>query len=144
MLILNGINQYLCEEESVMTRPSTPDLSRHPVDETLPAGKTVAYGVQHVVAMYAGVVAPPLIVGEAIGLDAVTMALLIGASLVTAGLATILQALGVWRIGARMPFVNGVSFGTVAPILAIVAQDNSSNPLAVVYGSVIIAGVLAF
>lgn len=127
-----------------MTRSSTPAPSRHPVDEILPAGKTVAYGVQHVVAMYAGVVAPPLIVGEAIGLDAVKMALLIGASLFTAGLATILQALGVWRIGARMPFVNGVSFGSVAPILAIVAQDNSSNPLSVVYGSVIIAGVLAF
>lgn len=116
----------------------------HPVDEVLPPTRTLAYGVQHVAAMYAGVVAPPLIVGEAIGLRPLQLTLLIGASLFTAGLATILQSLGVWKIGARMPFVNGVTFGSVAPILAIVAQQSGDNPLSVVYGSVLIAGVLAF
>jgi uric acid transporter len=116
----------------------------HPVDEVLAPGKLLAFGVQHVAAMYAGVVAPPLIVGEAIGLNPVDMALLIGASLLTAGLATMLQSLGVWRIGARLPFVNGVTFGSVAPILAIVAQPGRHNPLSVVYGAVLVAGVLAF
>ena len=117
----------------------------HPCDEVLPPTRMLAFGVQHVAAMYAGVVAPPLIVGEAIGLPPLQMTLLIGASLFTAGLATALQALGVWKIGARMPFVNGVTFGSVAPILAIVAQQSGSqNPLSVVYGSVLIAGVLAF
>ncbi|TWF93048.1 nucleobase:cation symporter-2 family protein [Saccharopolyspora dendranthemae] len=117
----------------------------HPCDEVLPPARMLAFGIQHVAAMYAGVVAPPLIVGEAIGLPPLQMTLLIGASLFTAGLATALQALGVWKIGARMPFVNGVTFGSVAPILAIVAQQSGSqNPLSVVYGSVLIAGVLAF
>ncbi|SFS43300.1 nucleobase:cation symporter-2 family protein [Saccharopolyspora flava] len=117
----------------------------HPVDEVLPPTRLIAFGVQHVAAMYAGVVAPPLIVGEAIGLPPLQMTLLIGASLFTAGIATALQALGVWKIGARMPFVNGVTFGSVAPILAIVAQQSgSANPLSVVYGAVLIAGALAF
>ncbi|MFC7341777.1 nucleobase:cation symporter-2 family protein [Saccharopolyspora griseoalba] len=116
----------------------------HPVDEVLPPTRMLAYGVQHVAAMYAGVVAPPLIVGEAIGLSPLNLTLLIGASLFTAGLATILQSLGVWKIGARLPFVNGVTFGSVAPILAIVAQQSGGNPLSVVYGSVLIAGLLAF
>ncbi|WP_433870247.1 nucleobase:cation symporter-2 family protein [Saccharopolyspora sp. CA-218241] len=117
----------------------------HPVDEVLPPGRMAAYGVQHVAAMYAGVVAPPLIVGEAIGLSPLDLTLLIGASLFTAGLATILQAVGVWKIGARLPFVNGVTFGSVAPILAIVGQQaEGTNPLSVIYGSVLIAGVLAF
>ncbi|MHA6805771.1 nucleobase:cation symporter-2 family protein [Salinifilum ghardaiensis] len=102
-----------------------------------------ALGVQHITAMYAGVVAPPLIVGEAIGLPPLQMALLIAASLFTAGLATVLQSIGVWRIGARLPFVNGVTFASVAPMLAIVDQQ-SGNPLPVLYGSVLIAGVLAF
>ncbi|WP_019852883.1 nucleobase:cation symporter-2 family protein [Actinopolyspora mortivallis] len=116
----------------------------HPVDEMLPAGKLFAYGVQHIAAMYAGVVAPPLIIGQALELDPLDMTLLIGASLLTAGLATLLQAIGVWRIGARMPFVNGVTFGSVAPILAIVAQHDQQQALSVVYGSVLIAGILAF
>jgi xanthine permease len=116
----------------------------HPVDEVVRPGRMLAFGLQHVAAMYAGVVAPPLIVGEAIHLAPARMALLIGASLLTAGLATVLQSLGVWRIGARLPFVNGVTFGSVAPILAIVGQHHQGNPLSVIYGAVLVAGVLAF
>ncbi|KAA5833738.1 purine permease [Saccharopolyspora hirsuta] len=104
----------------------------------------MAYGVQHIAAMYAGVVAPPLIVGEAMGLPPIEMTLLIGASLFTAGLATMLQSLGIWKIGARLPFVNGVTFGSVAPMLAIVAQQGQQQSLSVIYGSVLIAGLLAF
>ncbi|KGI82167.1 uracil permease [Actinopolyspora erythraea] len=114
------------------------------MDEVLPPGKLLAYGVQHIAAMYAGVVAPPLIIGQALGLDPLRMTLLIGASLLTAGIATLLQAVGVWRVGARMPFVNGVTFGSVAPILAIVAQHDQQQALSIVYGSVLIAGILAF
>lgn len=116
----------------------------HPVDEVLAPGKMLAFGIQHVAAMYAGVVAPPLIIGQAIGLSPIEMTLLIGASLLTAGIATLLQSLGAWRIGARLPFVNGVTFGSVAPITAIVAQHGRHDSLPVVYGAVIVAGLLAF
>nr|WP_017976738.1 nucleobase:cation symporter-2 family protein [Actinopolyspora halophila] len=114
------------------------------MDEVLPPGKLFAYGVQHIAAMYAGVVAPPLIIGQALGLSPLNMTLLIGASLLTAGLATLLQSIGVWRIGARMPFVNGVTFASVAPILAIVTQHDKQQALSIVYGSVLVAGILAF
>ncbi|MGW1676874.1 nucleobase:cation symporter-2 family protein [Saccharopolyspora sp. NPDC002376] len=116
----------------------------HPVDEVMPPVRMMAFGVQHIAAMYAGVVAPPLIVGEAMGLRPTQMTLLIGASLFTAGIATMLQSLGIWKIGARLPFVNGVTFGSVAPMLAIVAQQGQQQSLSVIYGSVLIAGLLAF
>ncbi len=45
------------------------DTGVHPVDEVLPPGPMVAYGLQHVLSMYAGVVAVPLIVGTALELD---------------------------------------------------------------------------
>lgn len=127
-------------------RKSSPaESDSHPVDEVLPAGRMTVYGLQHVVAMYAGVVAPPLIIGEAIGLPPVELVLLIGASLFSAGIATLLQSLGIWRVGARLPFVNGVTFASVAPILAITGQqDGTQNPLSVVYGAVLVAGALAF
>ena len=35
--------------------------SVHPVDERLPLGQTFLYGLQHVLAMYAGAVAVPLL-----------------------------------------------------------------------------------
>ncbi|MFI9359780.1 nucleobase:cation symporter-2 family protein [Kitasatospora sp. NPDC053057] len=121
----------------------------HPVDEVLPPVKLFSTGLQHVAAMYAGVVAPPLIVGAGVGLSAADLALLISASLFTAGLATLLQTLGIWKIGARLPFVNGVSFAGVAPMIAIAkgSIERTGGPkdaLPVIFGAVIVAGALCF
>ncbi|MEU4086886.1 nucleobase:cation symporter-2 family protein [Streptomyces aureus] len=120
-------------------------MSVHPVDERLPALEMAAAGLQHVAAMYAGVVAPPLIVGAAIGLSAAELTFLTGACLFTAGLATFLQTLGVWKIGARLPFVNGVTFAGVAPMTAVVASvHDKRDALPVIFGAVFVAGILGF
>ncbi|MFF2999857.1 nucleobase:cation symporter-2 family protein [Streptomyces sp. NPDC057950] len=104
-----------------------------------------ASGLQHVAAMYAGVVAPPLIVGAAAGLSGSELTFLTAACLFTAGLATFLQTLGFWKIGARLPFVNGVTFAGVAPMTAIVASTKDENDaLPVIFGAVVVAGVLGF
>ncbi len=129
------------EDESV--RDQMPE--KHPVDEKLPPLKMMTSGLQHVAAMYAGVVAPPLIVGAAIGLSAKELTFLTGASLFTAGLATLLQTLGIWNIGARLPFVNGVTFAGVAPMVAIVNQTEDKNDaLPIIFGAIIVAGLLGF
>jgi xanthine permease len=116
---------------------------KHPVDETLPPFKMFTSGLQHVAAMYAGVVAPPMIVGPAVGLDAKDTAFLMGASLFTAGIATLLQTIGFWRVGARLPFVNGVSFAGVTPMVAI-GRDRGYDGIAVIFGAIIVASVLGF
>ncbi|PYC84025.1 uracil permease [Streptomyces tateyamensis] len=115
----------------------------HPVDEMLPAGRMSAVALQHVASMYAGVAAPPLIIGGAIGLSPAQLTTLLAASLFIAGIATLLQTLGVWRIGSRLPFVNGVSFATVSPILAVVeAKKGAALPL--IFGSTLVAGLVCF
>ncbi|WP_311137510.1 nucleobase:cation symporter-2 family protein [Streptomyces sp. I6] len=116
---------------------------RHPVDETLPPFRMFTSGLQHVAAMYAGVVAPPMIVGPAVGLGARDTAFLMGASLFTAGIATLLQTLGFWKVGARLPFVNGVSFAGVTPMIAI-GRDRGYDGIAVIFGAIIVASVLGF
>ncbi|WP_326768703.1 purine permease [Streptomyces sp. NBC_01591] len=121
---------------------SSPDR-KHPVDETLPPLKMFTSGLQHVAAMYAGVVAPPMIVAPAVGLTAKETAFLMGASLFTAGIATLLQTLGFWRIGARLPFVNGVSFAGVTPMVAI-GKDRGHDGIAVIFGAIIVASLLGF
>ncbi|MFD2469650.1 nucleobase:cation symporter-2 family protein [Amycolatopsis silviterrae] len=115
--------------------------SRHPVDVRPPLPQLILGGIQHVAAMYAGVVAPPLVIGAAVGLSPGQLALLISAALFTAGLATLLQTLGFWRFGARLPLVNGVTFAAVAPILSIAAQHRDGNALGVVYGATLAGGV---
>ncbi|MGW1432458.1 nucleobase:cation symporter-2 family protein [Streptomyces sp. NPDC002431] len=122
---------------------AAPAGGKHPVDETLPPLKMFTSGLQHVAAMYAGVVAPPMIVGPAVGLTAKETAFLMGASLFTAGIATLLQTLGFWRIGARLPFVNGVSFAGVTPMVAI-GKDQGHDGIAVIFGAIIVASLLGF
>ncbi|MFF3812303.1 nucleobase:cation symporter-2 family protein [Streptomyces bacillaris] len=113
----------------------------HPVDEKLPAARLVPAALQHIAAMYAGVVTPPLIIGQAVGLDTAGMTRLIAASLLIAGLATLLQTIGVGAFaGNRLPFVNAASSAGIAPMLAIAETSAPGHQLPVIYGAVLVAG----
>ncbi|WP_127495681.1 nucleobase:cation symporter-2 family protein [Paenibacillus glycanilyticus] len=94
-------------------------------------------GFQHVLAMYAGAVVVPLIVGGALHLNGTQMAYLIAADLFTCGLATILQVLGTKYFGSRLPVILGCTFTAVGPIIAIASASN----LATAYGAIILSGL---
>ncbi|MEZ5707130.1 MAG: solute carrier family 23 protein [Burkholderiaceae bacterium] len=97
----------------------------HPVDERLPAGKLAALGLQHVLVMYAGAVAVPLIVGRALKLSPEQVAMLISADLFCCGLVTLIQSLGATQwFGIKLPVMDGVTFASVAPMVAMA----NSNP----------------
>lgn len=66
----------------------------HPVDQRLPVRQLASFGLQHVLVMYAGAVAVPLILGSALGLTQQQMVTLINANLLTSGIATLIQTLG--------------------------------------------------
>jgi uric acid transporter len=112
-----------------------------PEHEYLGASKSAAYGLQHVLTMYGGIIAPPLIVGTAAGLSGIEIGLLIAAALFVGGLATILQTVGVKYVGAKLPLVQGVSFAGVATMVAIVTTGGG---LQAVYGAVIVASLIGF
>ncbi|HYT97493.1 MAG TPA: solute carrier family 23 protein, partial [Casimicrobiaceae bacterium] len=91
----------------------------HPVDEILAAGPMFAVGLQHVLVMYAGAIAVPLIIGGALKLPKDQVAFLINADLFACGIATLIQCLGVWKFGIRLPVVMGVTFAAVGPMAAM-------------------------
>ena len=64
---------------------------KHPVDEVLPFPQMCLYVLHHVLSMYAGVVAVPLIVGNALELSGPEITYLVSAGLFISGLATLLQ-----------------------------------------------------
>ncbi len=111
-----------------------------PVDEMMPAGKLFVYGLQHVLAMYAGAVAVPLIIAGAAGLTKSQTAFLINADLFTCGLATLLQTLGIWKIGIKIPVIQGVTFAAVSPMIMIAKTGGMET----IYGAIIIAGLCTF
>ncbi len=118
-----------------MNRPS--DV--HPVDEVLPAGRLTLLGIQHVLVMYAGAVAVPLIIGGALKLPKEQMAQLINADLFACGIVTLIQAIGFWRFGIKLPVMMGVTFAAVGPM--VVMAGNPELGLLGIYGAVIGAGI---
>src|SRR5262249_25887111 len=74
------------------------------------------FGLQHVLAMYAGAVAVPLIVGGAMKLSPADLAYLITADLLVCGIATLIQCVGFWRFGVRLPIMQGCTFAAVSPL----------------------------
>ncbi len=117
----------------------------HPVDEVLPAPKLAIYGLQHVLAFYAGAVIVPILLASAIGLDTETLIHLINADLLTCGIASIIQSVGFWKVGVKLPLLQGVTFTAVSPMIAIgLSQGGGRESLPYIYGSVIVAGLTTF
>ena len=116
----------------------------HPVDQNLPLGKLSALGLQHVLVMYAGAVAVPLIVGRALKLSPDEVALLISADLFCCGIATLIQSMGVTQwFGIRLPVMMGVTFASVAPMVSIANANPGQAGAQLLFGAIIGAGIIS-
>jgi NCS2 family nucleobase:cation symporter-2 len=115
-----------------------------PVDERLPVARLAALGLQHVLVMYAGAIAVPLIIGRALKLPPEQVAMLISADLFSCGVVTLVQSLGIGRFaGIRMPVMMGVTFAAVGPMLAIANGAPGAEGARAIFGAGIGAGVIA-
>ncbi len=120
------------------------DPTVHPVDEKLPAPRLAALGLQHVLVMYAGAIAVPLIVGRALKLAPEQVALLISADLFCCGLVTLIQSLGVTRwFGIKLPVMMGVTFAAVGPMVAFANAMPGVEGARAIFGAIIGAGVIS-
>lgn len=122
--------------------PGAAPAAPSPVDEVLPAGRLFTLGLQHVLVMYAGAIAVPLIVGRALKLPPEQVAALISADLFCCGLVTLIQSLGIGKhVGIRLPVMMGVTFAAVSPMLAM--ANNPALGITGIFGAVIGAGVVS-
>ncbi|MGO1060239.1 nucleobase:cation symporter-2 family protein [Planococcus sp. FY231025] len=96
-----------------------------------------ALGFQHLLAMYAGAVLVPLIVGEALGLTSEQLTYLVAIDIMLCGVATILQIVNNRFFGIGLPVVLGCTFTAVGPMIAIGAEYGISA----IYGSILVSGI---
>ncbi len=116
----------------------------HPVDEKLPTGRLAALGLQHVLVMYAGAIAVPLIVGRALKLSPEQVALLISADLFVCGIVTLIQSLGMTRwFGIKLPVMMGVTFAAVGPMVAMANAMPGVDGARAIFGAIIGAGIIS-
>ena len=122
----------------------TTSSSVHPVDEKLPAPRLAALGLQHVLVMYAGAVAVPLIVGRALKLSPDQIVQLISADLFCCGLVTLIQSLGFSKwFGIKLPVMMGVTFASVGPMVAMANAVPGLDGARAIFGAIIGAGIVS-
>lgn len=107
------------------------------LDGRVPLGRAVPFGLQHVLAMFVSNLTPITIIGAASGLEQGQLAILLQNAMFIAGIATLIQLYPIWRVGAKLPIVMGVSF-TFVTILSYVGSTYGYETMV---GAVIIGGL---
>lgn len=110
----------------------------YPIDAPLTAGQIFLFGLQHVLAMFVGIVTPPLVLAGTMNLPPDMTATLVSAALLSSGLGTLIQVHGLGPFGCRMLSVQGTSF-TYMPLVLAAGQ---SGGLPLIFGMTIAGGIL--
>jgi len=120
-------------EESTQTTDQSVVL--YGIEDRPPLLEAIPLGIQHVLAMLLGNVAPPLILAGAVGSVTGETTFLVQMALIVAGVATLIQAFPVGPVGARLPIVMGTSFAFLGPLIGIGNQYG----IAAVFGAALVA-----
>lgn len=124
-------------------QPAQPMTGVDPVEERIAAPRLMALGLQHVLVMYAGAIAVPLIVGRALQLSPQDVAFLISADLFVCGIVTIIQSMGMTQyFGIKLPVMMGVTFAAVGPMVAIASANPGTEGARMMFGAIIAAGII--
>ena len=107
------------------------------VDDNPSIGEKILFGIQHIFAAFGGIIVVPLVVSSALGFDAKTSTALISASILAAGIATIIQAKGVGPVGSKVACIMGTDFTFVSPSITV----GSALGLPGIIGATILGGI---
>ena len=114
------------KQRETQTTPRMENI--YQLDGRVPVAKAIPFGLQHVLAMFVANVAPIILVASVALYDgqaftAVETARLIQNAMFIAGIGTLIQLYPIWRVGARLPVVMGVSFTFVSAMMVLAARD---------------------
>ena len=90
-------------------------------NKKLPLNQSIPLGIQHVLAMFAGNITVPIIIAGIFGQTPEQKIFLIQMALFVAGVATIIQTVGIGKVGSRLPIIQGTSFAFI-PVMAPFAK----------------------
>ena len=108
------------------------------LDGRVPLLKSIPFGLQHVLAMFVANIAPIMIVTGASGLSVQETASLIQTAMIMAGVGTLVQLFTVWKLGAGLPIVMGISF-TFVSVFCFVGPKWGYEAI---IGAVIVGGII--
>lgn len=108
------------------------------LDGRVPLRQAVPFGLQHVLAMFVSNITPIIILANVCGIEQGLSASLVQNAMIMAGIGTLIQLFPVWRIGARLPIVMGISF----TFLSVAIFIGTTQGLGTLMGAVIVGGIV--
>ncbi len=105
---------------------------------TVPIAKAIPFGIQHVLAMFVANLTPIVLVTGVSSFTPKEVAMLLQNAMFVAGIATLIQLYPIWKIGARLPIVMGVSFTFVGALTSVAINHGYSA----VVGAVLVGGLI--
>ena len=110
------------------------------MEKEVSQGRAAVLGLQHLLAMYSGAVAVPLLIGTALNFNAEQMTYLVSIDIFMCGLSTFLQLARNRYFGIGLPVVLGCAIQAVEPLKMIGKQFT----IGTMYGAIIVAGLFVF
>ena len=116
------------------------------LDARPPLPQTLFAALQHMLAMFVGIITPPLIIANALGLSGEQTRYIVSMSLLMSGIASFIQTRRFGPVGSGLLSVQGTSFNFLGPIIASgLALKQAAMPneemLGTLFGTILIAAI---
>lgn len=116
------------------------------LDAKPPLPQTLFAALQHMLAMFVGIITPPLIIANALGLSGEQTRYIVSMSLLMSGIASFIQTRRFGPVGSGLLSVQGTSFNFLGPIIASgLALKQAALPneemLGTLFGTILIAAI---
>lgn len=117
------------------------------LDDKPPLRRSIFVALQHVLAVFVGIVTPPVLIARALRLPAQDAAFLVSMSLFISGLGTFLQTSRIGPIGSGLLSIQGTSFVFLGPIIALATAvtkqgGSQSQAMGAVFGLCLAASIV--
>jgi len=125
----------------------TPQDLIYSLNERPPLPLTLFVALQHVMAVFVGIITPPLIISRSMGLPIADGIFLVSMALMMSGFGTIIQTRRVGPLGSGLLSIQGTSFVFLGPILSLAGSITATggsqhDALGVVFGVCALASLV--
>jgi xanthine permease XanP len=96
---------------------SQPSTLLYSLNDRVPHAKAALVGLQHVMAMFIGIITPPLLIARALNFSTGEAAYLVSMALIASGLSTFIQVRQFGPVGSGLLSVQGTSFSFLTPLI---------------------------
>jgi uracil-xanthine permease len=115
---------------------------RYGLEDWPGAVRGVLFAFQHVLVMFTAMIASPLVIGQLLNLTPELRTTMVTGVMLGCGIGTIISALGVGFVGARLPIVLGAFAVYIGPVVAMAKASNlASASTAMIIGGIVLFAV---